>query len=157
MPAIYFHGSYNSYGEHSNSAWYKTLFFNRVTTISYTLSTTMNKSLHAMLIKICNQWRWPLLLLPLLKHTIHHLSVLTFTVGLYKCSASIDECQWVPLFLHEVIQWSIFASMSDTLLSDCPSAAICHTATKCNGILERRFHLYCHIISIWRWYHGLRW
>ena len=41
----------------------------------------------------------------------------------------------------------ICTSMSDTTLSHCPSAAICHTATKCNGILVRRFNLYCHIMT----------
>jgi len=34
--------------------------------------------------------------------------------------------------------------MSDAALSDCPSAAICHTATTYNGILMGRFSLYCH-------------
>ena len=33
---------------------------------------------------------------------------------------------------------------SDAILSDCSSAAISHTATKCNGILVGRFSLYCH-------------
>jgi len=33
----------------------------------------------------------------------------------------------------------ICASMSDAILSDCPSAAICPTATKCNGILVGRY------------------
>jgi len=37
----------------------------------------------------------------------------------------------------------IHALMSDTVLSDCPSAALCHTATTCNGILVGRFSLYC--------------
>jgi len=32
---------------------YKALFFNIVTTISYAFSPVMNKSLHAMLVKIC--------------------------------------------------------------------------------------------------------
>jgi len=36
----------------------------------------------------------------------------------------------------------IRASMSDTILSDCPSAAICHMATTCNEILVRRFSFY---------------
>lgn len=30
--------------------------------------------------------------------------------------------------------------MSDTILLDCPSAATCRTATKCNGILVGRLH-----------------
>jgi len=33
----------------------------------------------------------------------------------------------------------IYTSMSDTVLSDCPSAAICHTAATWNGILVGRF------------------
>ena len=37
----------------------------------------------------------------------------------------------------------ICTSVSDTAVSDCPSAAICHTATTWNGILVGRFHLYC--------------
>ena len=32
-------------------------------------------------------------------------------------------------------------------LSDCPSAATCHMATKCKGILVGRFHLHCHTIN----------
>ena len=42
----------------------------------------------------------------------------------------------------------ISTSMSDAILSDCPSAAIRHTATKCNRILLGRFKLYCHTTSI---------
>ena len=38
----------------------------------------------------------------------------------------------------------ICTSMSDAILSDCPSAVICHTATKFNGILAGRFNLCCH-------------
>jgi len=37
--------------------------------------------------------------------------------------------------------------MSDSILSDFPSAVICRTATKCNGILAGRVHLYRHITS----------
>lgn len=38
----------------------------------------------------------------------------------------------------------IQSSMSDTILSECPSAATYHTATKWNGTLLGRFNLYCH-------------
>jgi len=40
--------------------------------------------------------------------------------------------------------------MSDAILSDCSSAAICHMATKHNGIVAGRFHFYYHttIISL---------
>jgi len=66
--------------------------------------------------------------------------------GVHKHFARINEYQWVQLFPHAGIRWRTFASytfMSDTILSDCSSAAICHTATKCNGILVERFNLYC--------------
>ena len=43
--------------------------------------------------------------------------------------------------------------MSDVILSDCSSAAICHTAI-CNGILARRFNFDCHTANICPWYHG---
>jgi len=42
----------------------------------------------------------------------------------------------------------ICTSITDAIVSDCPSAAICHTATKCNGILAGRFNLYCHTANI---------
>jgi len=38
----------------------------------------------------------------------------------------------------------IRTSMPDTILSDCPFAAIGTTATTCNGILAGRFNLYFH-------------
>jgi len=34
--------------------------------------------------------------------------------------------------------------MSDTNLSDCPSAVICYIATIRNGVLVERFNLCCH-------------
>ena len=43
---------------------------------------------------------------------------------------------------------SIHTSMSDAIVSDCPSAAICHTATKWNGILVETFSLYCHTTNM---------
>jgi len=60
--------------------------------------------------------------------------------GLHKCSASISEHQRVPFF-SAWRNWTTHLSfvhtpMSDTILSDCPSAAICHVTTTCNGILE---------------------
>ena len=79
--------------------------------------------------------------------------------GLHKCSTSISECHLVPFFLYVGIRLHtsafIHTSMSDDILSDCPSAAICRTATKCNGILVGRFHLYCPTISICHCHCGL--
>ena len=60
----------------------------------------MNENLHAVLIKICTSRGYPLL--PLLKRTTHMLTCPLF--GLHQHSVSSSECQWVPFFLHEVIQ-----------------------------------------------------
>jgi len=57
---------------------YKTLFFNIVTNMSYAFLPVMNKSLHAALVKTCSCGSD--LLLPLLKWTPHHLTVLTSAV-----------------------------------------------------------------------------
>ena len=38
---------------------------------------------------------------------------------------------------------SILTPMSDAILLDCPSAAVCHMAAKCNVILVEMFNLYC--------------
>ena len=57
------------------------LFFNMVITIiSYTSLTALNKSLHAMFLKICINRGDLLLLSPLLKQTTHSLTVLSFIV-----------------------------------------------------------------------------
>ena len=72
----------------------KTLFFNIVTTLTNAFLTMMNKSLHAMLLKICTSGGDPLS--PLLKHTTTTSHPLT---GLHKHSVSADEHQWV-LFFH---------------------------------------------------------
>ena len=87
-------------------------------------------------------------LLPLLKHTTHHLMVFISTLW----SPSVNECQRLPFFSacrSSVTPFcSIRISVSDTNLSDCPSAVSCHTATKRNGTLTGRFNPYCHTISI---------
>jgi len=96
----------------------------------------VNKSLHPMIISICTSchchccWKAPPAALlwwdPLF--------------GLHEFSASINECQWVPFFCL----CFICTPISDAILSDCPSAAVCHTATTCNRMLVGRFNLYCH-------------
>ena len=88
MLLIYFHGNYNRYKEHKNGVVaeqilsYKILFFNIVTTISSAFSPAMNKSLHTVLVKISTGGNDQLSLLPLLKCTTHHLTVLRSTVWL---------------------------------------------------------------------------
>ena len=58
----------------------------------------------------------------------------------------MEECKFTPLLhLHFHVR---------SILSDCPSAAICHMATKCNGILVGRFNLYYHPTNICLWHCG---
>ena len=45
-----------------------------------------------------------------------------------------------------------FASCAHVIWSDCPSAAICHTATKCSVALTGRFTFYCHTTNICLWH-----
>ena len=56
-------------------------------------------------------------------------------------SADVIFSAWRNLVSHFCI---ICTSMTDTTVSDCPSAAICHTATTHNRILVGKFNLYCH-------------
>ena len=135
---------------------YKTLFFHIITTISYTFSPVMNKNLHAVLVKICTSRGDPLSLSALLKCTtlclhcahIHCLSLHTFSKRQWM-SRGASFSAWRNSVTHLCF---ICTSISDTILSDFPSAAICHTAVKCNGILVGRFSLYCHNINIHLWW-----
>ena len=159
-PPVYFHGNYN-YKEHNNTVCQSrflstNFFFHVVTTISYPFSPVTNKSLHAVLVKISRGD--PLSLSPLLKRTTHCLAVLRATVWSVQTfskhrwmSVGATFSTWrysAPLFCL------IRTSMSDTIMSDCPSAAICHTATTWNGILVGRFIVYCHTTSIRLWHCG---
>ena len=78
-------------------------------------------------------------LLPLLKCTTTTSLCLHPLFGLDKHSASNSECQCMTFFIHEGTKWHTL--MSDTILSECPSAVICHTTTKCNRMLAERFNL----------------
>ena len=120
---------------------YKALFFNTATTTSSAFSPVMNKSLHAILIKICTSWGDTLLLSPLLKHTTHYLTVFTSTVWF---PAPFRKHQWKSMgvvfstWRNSVIHLCFMCtSMSAAIVSDCPSADICHTVTKYNGIYNK--------------------
>jgi len=65
-------------------------------------------------------------------------------------SMGTTSSTWMNWFVHFCFICICFicTSVSDIILSDCPSAATCHTATKCNGILTGRFNLYCHPTNI---------
>lgn len=58
--------------------------------------------------------------------------------------------------------YSIHASKSDTVLSECPCAANCHTATKCNRIVVVRLNFYCllsyhHHSPLMLWANKIKW
>ena len=137
---------------------YKTLFFSIVTTISCAISRAMNKSLYAVLIKMGTSRDDPWSLSPLLKCTTYCLSVLTSTVWSpetfskhHWMSVGTIFSTWTNSVPHLCF---IHTSMSDTIVSECPSAAICHTATTWNWISVGRFSLYCHTTTIHLWHHG---
>lgn len=100
----------------------------------------------------------PLSLSPLLKHITCCHSVLTPT-GWSLWTPS--KCQWMSLgsifFPHgEMQKYLCFmhTSRPGTILSDCPLAAICHTATKHDGILVGRLSPYLCTTSIPLWCRG---
>jgi len=132
--------------------------FNIVTTTSCVLSQVMIKSLHATVKKICTA----ICNVASLSRCCFHcwntsLCSRLVLFGLHKFSAKTDECQWPPCFstwrnLIPHLRF-IHPSMSEAILSNCLSAAICHTAIKWNGILVGRFHLCCHtaLLSLALW------
>ena len=164
MP-IYFHGKNNWYKEHNNTPqlnkfWALKHFFSIATTTSYAFLPLMNKRLYGMLVKIhVATWN-----MAHLSQCCHHCWTTPVTTslfshplfGLHKHSESIDEGQWVQFFPHGGIQWHTFflirSSMLDVILSDCPSAATRHMATKYNRILVGRLSRYCRTTNICLWY-----
>ena len=71
-----------------------------------------------------------------------------------KVQQALINASGCQFFLHGGIQHLCFTSMSEAISSDFLSAAICHVATKCNGILVGKFNLYCHTTNIHFQNHG---
>jgi len=140
-----------------NSLLLNTIFFNVVTFTSYAFSPAMNNSVHSMLVKICTSRGDPQSLSPLLKCTIHHLTVLTATVWF---PSTFSKHWWMSVgaifstWRNSVPHlYFICNSMSDVILSVCSSAAICCMATKGNGILVGRLS-FCYRTNICLQCHG---
>jgi len=122
---------------------YKILCFNIVITFSSAFSSVMNKSLHAELMNICTRRGDPLLLSLLLKHTTHCLTVLTSTLW---SPSMFSKHQWMSvgafssIWRNSTTHLCFFCtSTSKIILSDCPSAAICHTSkTSASDIVSRQ-------------------
>jgi len=74
--------------------------------------------------------------------------------GLHKYSASVDERQWMPYFLHRGIQFHTFAPYTlPRQMPFCQAAILLPSVTtqqkkKCSGILVGSFNLYFHTINI---------
>ena len=113
------------------------LFFCIITTINYAFLTAMNKSLHFVIVKIhvaawndaclschcCHCWNAP----PTASLRSHP------QFGLHKHLASVDKYAIFSMWRNSVTHFCFMCtSMSDAILSDCPSAAVCHMAAKCN-------------------------
>jgi len=115
------------------------LFFNTVTTSTSGFSPVMNRADPLSLLLCCSA-----------PPTISLCSQPLFC--LLKYSASISECQGVPFFpawRNSVPHLcSLRTSMSNTILSDCLSAAIFHRATTHIGILVGRLNLSCYPTTI---------
>jgi len=134
----------------------KAPFFSVVTTISNAFSPAMNKTCMLSLyvsapvgVTLC-QPCW---------NTASTISLCSHPLfGLCKCSASIDECQWMPFFFctekfSDALLFHTHFCVRIILLN-CPSAAACHVPIEWNGIWLRRFNLYCHSTTIWLWCSG---
>jgi len=70
------------------------------------------------------------------------------SVNVQQASKNVIGCNFFRMEEFNYTLCFIRTSMSDAILSDCPSAVICRTATKFNGILAGRFNLYCHTNNI---------
>ena len=117
-------------------------------------NTLFQQSHHHYLCIFCQWWTWVFMLcsqksapvethsftaamvVSLLKHSTHNITVLTSTVW---CLSVLSKHRWIstgtifPIVRKSVTHlWFICTFISDAILSDCPSAAICHTTTTCN-------------------------
>ena len=130
---------------------YKTGFFNIVTNISCGSSPEMNKILHVTLVKICTAIRNMACFLIALaaaetQHPLPHCAHIHCLVStnIQQAQFNISRCHF---FLTEEFSSTPLLHTPSHVrhhLSDCPSAAICHTVTTCNGIRAGKFSHYCH-------------
>jgi len=60
---------------------------------------------------------------------------------------NINGCNFFP-YVGIQLHICVHISMSDAILPNSPSAAICHIARKCHVILVGRLSFYCHTTNI---------
>jgi len=126
------------------------------------LPICMDELIKTLYILWWNSCEWPskhvfsFLLLPTpLKHTTHCLTVLISAVqspemlNKHQLMSVVATCSaWRKSLTHLCFKHT---SISDAVLLDCPSAAICCTATTYNRILVGRFNIYCHTLPLILW------
>jgi len=161
MPPLYFHGNWNCHKEQNSTVGQsrfpvtKCCFFNIVTIIamrmhwqwSWAWTLLSWSSAPVKLTVCCYCWNTPL--------TTSGCS--PPLPDLHNHSASVDECPWLNFFCMEFFidnQSLLKSSMSDLILSICPSAAICQMVRKGNGILVGWFNLFCHSTKVHLAYRG---
>ena len=119
---------------HRTSSQLQNTISNLVTTISYVFSPAVNRSLQVTLIKICT------IRANLLLHscydsatadTLHpppraHIPCLV-CINVQQASMNVSGCHF--FCMGEFNSTPLLHSVSDAMLSNFPSAAICHTAT----------------------------
>ena len=113
MPPIHFHGNYNRYKEHNNTIqqrkfwtrkhYYSTqspplaMHFHQQGTRACMLRLYKSAPAEVTHCHCCHCWNAP----PTASLRSHQL------LGLHKCPANVDECQWVPFFLLEEFSYTL--------------------------------------------------
>ena len=130
---------------------YRTLFFNIDITITYAFSHRMSKSFHATFIKICTSEGDSCCCDTTAE--MHHSPPHCAHVYCWSPS-TFSKHQWRSIsdfFCMEEVNSTLLLhthSMSDGILSDCLSPAICQIPTQCNKTLAGRVSFYCHTGNI---------
>jgi len=108
-----------------------------------------------------HQERWPTVTTAETHRALPHCAHIhcLVSINVQQVSVSVSGCHCFCMKKHaSTLLCFIHTSMSDTILSDCPSAAICHMTRKWKKMeckkTAGRFNLYCHSANISLWYRG---
>jgi len=148
MPPIYFYRSYNRCKEHNNTLWLSKLSATghkssaqsppSLMHFHHWYAVSQEPARHTCKNKTKRKKTWPI---EVTHCQCHHCWNAPFTTslcsqplfGLHWHSQSVNKCQWVPFVFpsgRDSVTHLCFTctSMSDAILSDSPSATICHMA-----------------------------
>jgi len=124
------------------------------------LLTCADDLIEMLFVLWCNSYAWPsrswlvfhvtVATVKYTTHCAHNHRLLSINVK--QVSMNVIGCDFLfffpPTWRNSVtLLCFVCSSTSDAILLYCPSAAICHTVTKCNRILAGRFNLNCHITN----------